>query len=306
MTVLEEHFRSADLGEAEAYIRRSYGNVQLDADDLVFEESSTGDERFGLRRLHVEGGYSASCELEAVIVVQSDDRYEWEVDGVRGTAEAPVLFQPGTLDCRLQDARVRVVALPVEVLTDVARTVYNDDTLTLRFGGTAPSTPALSRAWRSVAALAFDTEALLGNDLVRASVFRSLAVTTLETFAAVEDARVRRETIAQQQAAYRMAVAFLEDHASLPITIDDAAAAAGVGSAALDRAFRAHSVPGRTPAEHLTAVRLDAAHADILRAPLDGTVTVAEIASRWGFTETGLTRHHLRSYGTTPHELLGL
>ncbi|MCM3696207.1 helix-turn-helix domain-containing protein [Microbacterium oleivorans] len=306
MTVIEEHFRSADLGEAEEYIRRSYGNVQLDADDLVFEESSTGDERFGLRRLNVEGGYSASCDLEAVIVVQSDDGYEWEVGGVRGTAQSPVLFQPGTLDCRLQDARVQVVALPVDVLTDVARTVYNDDTLTLSFDGASALSPALSMAWRSTTAMAFDAEPLFGNDLVRASVFRSLAVSTLETFAAVDETRARRETVEQQQTAYRRAVAFLEDHASLPITIDDAAAAAGVGAAALARAFRTHSLAGRTPEEHLSAVRLDAAHADLVRAPLGGSVTVAEIAARWGFAEAAFVRLHRRAYGVPPGELLGL
>lgn len=306
MTVLEEHFRSADLGEAEEYIRRSYGNVQLDADDLVFEEASTGDERFGLRRLNVEGGYSASCDLEAVIVVQSADRYEWEIDGVRGTAQDPVLFAPGRLDCRLQDAHVQVVALPVDVLTEVARTVYNDDAVTLSFAGTSAQSPAHSRAWQSAAALAFASAPLLENDLVRASIFRSLAVSTLEAFAVIDDVRARRETVQQQQAAYRKAVAFLEEHASLPITIEDAAAAAGVGSAALERAFRTHSLSGRTPVEHLTAVRLDAAHAEMVRAPLDGTLTVAQVAARWGFTEAGLTRHHRRAYGTAPADLLGL
>ncbi|MFI8631647.1 helix-turn-helix domain-containing protein [Microbacterium sp. NPDC077663] len=306
MSVLEEHFRSADVGEAEEYIGRSYGKVQLDADDLVFDESSMGDERFDLRRLHVGGGYRASCDLEAVIVVQSADRYEWEVGGVRGTAHAPVLFQPGTLHCRLQDARVRVVALPVHELTSVARTVYNDDTLTLSFAGPSASSRSLSAVWQSAAAMAFDAQPLLANDLVRASVFRSLAVSTLEAFAVVDDARVRRETVEQQQNAYRAAVAFLEDHASLPITIDDAAAAAGVGSAALARAFQTHSLAGRTPAEHLSAVRLDAAHADLVRSPIGGSATVGGIAARWGFTEDAFIRRHLQAYGITPGELLGL
>lgn len=307
MTVLREHFRSADLGEAESYIQRSYGNVDLDAEDLVFEETSVGDERFALRRLSVEGGYSADCDLDAVIVVQSDGDYEWEVAGERGTATAPVLFQPGsTLACRLQDTRVRVVGFPVEVLTDLARTVYNDDAINVSFAGAHPVSPSLARAWQSAASLAFESGGAFDSDLIRAAAFRSLAVTTLETFATVGDRRKRAESVAQQQGAYRRAVAFFEQHASLPITIDDAASAAGVSTAALDRAFRTHSVPGRTPQEHLLAVRLDAAHTEMVGSSIDAGLTVRAVAARWGFTPRELTRHHLQIYGTRPADLLGL
>ncbi|WP_020097074.1 helix-turn-helix domain-containing protein [Microbacterium sp. 11MF] len=307
MPALREHFRSADLGEAEAYITRSYGSVDLDAQDLTFEESSVGDERFALRRLNIGGGYSAECDLDAIIVVHSDARYEWEIDGERGDAADPVLFQPGsTLACRLQDTRVQVVALPMDALTDLARTVYNDDTLTVRFDGTRPADPTLLRAWRSASALAFSAEATLDNDLARASMFRSIAVSTLEAFPLIGDRAQRVESVAQQQRAYRAAVSFFEQNASLPITVDDAAAAAGVGSGALRRAFRGHSVAGRSPLEHLTAVRLDAAHADIVGTAMGSVDDLSEIASRWGFTEEGLRRHHLAAYGTRPEDLLGV
>lgn len=307
MSVLREHFRSADLGEAEAYIQRSYGSVDLDAEDLVFEETSAGDDRFALRRLNIEGGYTADCDLEAVIVVQSDAGYHWEVDGQRGTAAEPVLFQPGaTLACRLEDTRVRVVALPVEALTSVARTVYNDDALVVAFDGTRTVSEPLLRAWSSASAVAFAAAGALENDLVRASVFRSIAVSALEAFALTGDRRVRVGSVAQQQSAYRKAVAFFEEHASLPVTIEDAAASAGVSTAALERAFRTHSAAGRTPMQHLLAVRLDAAHADLIGTAIDAGDEVSAIAARWGFTERGLTRHHLDAYGTGPRDLIGM
>lgn len=305
MTVLEEQFRSADIGEAEAYIRRSYGKVELFADDVVISESSAGDERFSLRRLDIQGGFRASCDLEAVVAVQSDDSYMWEVDGVRGTAREPVLFQPGAFACRLDDVRARAIVLPVHVLTDVARTVYNDDAVTATFAGASASSPARARAWLSALRMAFEAETLLDNELVRASVFRAVAVSTLETFAMLGDCRARRTTVAQQQRAYRTAIAFFEDHASLPITIDDAAAAAGVSTEALARAFRTHSAGGRSPGEHLRAIRLDAAHADLLRAPLDGSTTAADIAARWGFREATFKSEHARVYGTRPQDILG-
>ncbi|WP_060916011.1 helix-turn-helix domain-containing protein [Microbacterium oleivorans] len=307
MPVVREHFRSDDVSEAETYIHRSYGRVELDAQDLVFEESSVGDERFGLRRLDIRGGYSAECDLDAVIVVHSDAQYEWEIDGERGDAAEPVLFQPGyTLACRLEDTRVRVVALPLGALTELARTVYNDETLAVRFDGGRAVDPALLRAWRSASTLAFTAEESLDNDLARASLFRSIAVSTLEAFPLLGDRRERAETVAQQQRAYRSAVSFFEQNASLPITVDDAAAAAGVGSAALRRAFLAHSAAGRTPLQHLTAVRLDAARADIVATAIGSLDDLGEIASRWGFTVSSLTRQHLDVYGIRPQELLGL
>ncbi|MFS0867064.1 helix-turn-helix domain-containing protein [Microbacterium sp. 179-B 1A2 NHS] len=302
MTLRREKFRSADLGEAEVHIQRNYGSVGLYADDLTFAERSVGDERFTLRSLQVEGAYRAEVDLAAVIVVQSAHGYHWEVDGRHGTATAPVLFQPGPLTCRLSDTTARVVTLSRDTLTDVARAVYNDDRLEVRFDGHRAVTPSLLRAWRSAAALAFEAAPRLHNDLVRASVFRSLAVSTLEAFALSGERRERAESARSQQAAYRKAVAFFDDHASLPVSVEDAAAAAGVGTAALERAFRTYSTPGRSPMEHLESVRLDAAHRDLV----DGAAgtTVSGIAERWGFSEQDLVRRHAGTYGTTPDAVL--
>lgn len=302
MTLQREEFRSADLGEAEVHIRRNYGSVELDANDLTFAERSVGDERFALRSLRVEGGYSADVDLAAVIIVQSEQGYQWDVGGRRGTAVEPVLFQPGAMSCRLLDTSARVVALPHDALTDVARAAYNDDRLQVRFDHHRAVSPALLRAWRSAASLAFESAPRLDNDLIRSAVFRSLAVSTLEAFALSGSRRERRESAQSQQAAYRRAVVFFDEHASLPVTVEDAASAAGVGTAALERAFRTHSTPGRSPLEHLAAVRLDAAHRDLLAAA-DGD-TVARIADRWGFTESELVRRHVREYGSRPQAVL--
>jgi len=306
MALLSDDFVTADLAEAESYITRNYGNVDLTADRLTFAENSIGDDRFALRSLAVDGGYTADCALEAVIVVQSAQGYQWEVDGVRGDAVAPVLFQPGsTLACRLEDTRVRVTALPLPALTDLARTVYNDDTLEVRFDGHSIVDAAMARAWESVSTMAFQNAGALGSDLLAATVFRSVAVTALEAFALVGDRAERVVSVQQQQRAYRAGLAFIEDHASLPITVDDAAAAAGVSSATLNRAFRSHSLAARTPAQHLLAARLDAAHGDLVRTDLESGDSLAQIAARWGFTERSLTRAHVEVYGVRPQDLLG-
>jgi AraC-like DNA-binding protein len=305
MTIVREEFVTADLGEAESYIAQNYGNVDLTAHELTFSETSVGDDRFALRDLRISGGYSAECALEAVIVVQSDAGYRWEVDGVRGDATAPVLFQPGgSLACQLEDTDVNVVVFPLAALTELARTVYNDASMTVRFDDNRLADASLASAWRAVTTHAFHAVPALHSDLVRASIFRSLAVTALEAFALRGDRQERVESVRQQQQAYRTATAFLDDHASLPITVDDAAASAGVSTAALNRAFQSHSVTGQTAAEYLWAVRLDAAHSDLLAADLGGSESVARIAARWGFTERSLTARHARVYGYLPQDLI--
>jgi AraC-like DNA-binding protein len=302
VTVRRDEFRTSDPGEAEQHLRRNYGDVALDGTELAYEETSIGDDRLALGELRVSGEYAATADVAAITIAESSRGYRWQVGDERGDAAHPVLFQPGApMSCQVRDAHVRVVVLPLPALTEMARTVYNDDTLTVRFERSEPTSPAMLRAWRAASAIAFDSTADLGNELVRASVVRTLAVTTLEAFGLAGDRPGRAASARQQLAAYRRAVAFLDDHASLPITIDDAATAAGVSTADLHRAFRSYATPGRTPEGHLGAVRLDAAHADLLhgRGP-----SVRAIALRWGFSERALVRRHLEVYGVDPHDLL--
>ena len=64
------------------------------------------------------------------------------------------------------------------------------------------------------------------NPLMRASLFHTLAVSTLECFRLSADPRERSRTPGDQQTRYHRAVDFIEDHASLPITVGDIASAA--------------------------------------------------------------------------------
>lgn len=306
MSLRCDAFATSDLAEAEQHLQRNYGDVALRAEALSYEETSVGDERFALGELRVRGGYRAAADVAAVTIAVAERGYRWSIGDARGDAVDPVLFQPGApMSCEVSDAQVRVVVLPLPALTDVARTVYNDDRIDVRFDAERIPDAALRRAWRSTVDWAFGSTAGLSSELVRTSVFRALAVTTLEAFPLAGDRRHRAGSTRRLHLAYRRAVRFLEDHASLPITVVDAASAAGVSSAELDRAFHAYAPPGHTPAAHLLAVRLDAAHSDLRKAHVAEPSLVREIAHRWGFTEHSLTRHHVRAYGIAPLKLLG-
>jgi transcriptional regulator GlxA family with amidase domain len=77
---------------------------------------------------------------------------------------------------------------------------------------------------------------------------------------------------------------------------------AGVSVRSLQEGFRRHV--GVSPLTYLRGVRLDRAHEDLLRAE-PGTVTVAEIAQRWGFVHQGrfAAAYRIR-YGTSPSQTL--
>lgn len=100
--------------------------------------------------------------------------------------------------------------------------------------------------------------------------------------------------------AVRRAMAYCEEHAGEPVSIADMAAAARVSPRTLQDRFRIDL--GTTPAAHLRRVRLDRAHQDLLRVA-DGSAsgTVAEVATRWGFTHLSrFAVYYREAYGQAP------
>lgn len=104
--------------------------------------------------------------------------------------------------------------------------------------------------------------------------------------------------------AVRAAVDAVHAHPEHPFTPTSLAALAGTSVRTLQERFRQHV--GCSPMAYLREVRLGRAHAD-LRAAAWGSVTVAEVAYRWGFTHLGRFGAVYRAkYGRPPsHTLRG-
>lgn len=103
--------------------------------------------------------------------------------------------------------------------------------------------------------------------------------------------------------AVRRAIAYLEEAAADDVRISDVAAAARVSTRALQDAFRKHL--DTTPMAHLKSIRLARAHTDLRQAAVDGDVTVAEVAYRWGFGNLGrFAADYRREFGRYPSEVL--
>ncbi|QKV79015.1 AraC family transcriptional regulator [Amycolatopsis sp. Hca4] len=105
--------------------------------------------------------------------------------------------------------------------------------------------------------------------------------------------------------AVRRAMAYCEEHAGEPISVADMAAAARVSPRTLQDRFRAGF--GTTPGAYLRRVRLDRVHQDLLRiAGGSASGTVAEVATRWGFTHLSRFAAYYREvYGQPPSRTAG-
>lgn len=102
--------------------------------------------------------------------------------------------------------------------------------------------------------------------------------------------------------AVRRAERYIEEHAHEPVTVDDVAEAAGLGTRALFVNFRRHR--GTTPMQYLKCVRLDRVHAQLLAAD-PRTTTVTEVAMQWGFAHLGhFTSAFRERFGELPSAVL--
>ncbi len=303
--------RTCDIDVAEAALRAAYERVDLGAtarlDGLHFAEEVFGDQRFSLGRYLFDGQLVCEAELPFITVVAGRGEYLWQFGDQQGDLQQrPALFQPGqTLSAAIDHATTRVVSLQLDALQSTAAGLFGEPDIAMHFESASPVNDVLSERWLAVMRLADRqlSDGGLDNELLRASVYRQLAVATIEAFALSGDHVARRTTVAARAQAFKRAVGYIDAHASLPITLDDVALAAGTTATELDRAFDMH-LPF-TAEQYLRSVRLSAAHRDLQDADPSIPGTVEAIAARWGFPGRrafeGLYRDR---YGCSPAQTL--
>lgn len=98
------------------------------------------------------------------------------------------------------------------------------------------------------------------------------------------------------------AVALVDEGPAAAWTASELAARSGVSLRALQEGFARHV--GMPPMSYVRQVRLERAHHDLTAAD-PSRVTVADIATRWGFAHLGRFAHRYRSrYGSSPSATL--
>ena len=254
------------------------------------------------------GSFSSVAALDTVVMVSAAGEYGWEAGGESGNlGQSPVVLDPQlSLRGNVRDVDIRFVTFSVLPLENLARATFADDSLHVRFDQRGAISEAYTRsihrsmqyATEIAATEAFDV------DLVRVSLYQLLTRTLLQGFALGGDPAVRAVNSAALLRGYQRAISFVDENASLPITIEDIASAARLSVVQLDYAFKAHSLDGSTPAGRLRAARLSAAHEDLVRGDPTFGDTVGAIALRWGFSPSRFAAAYRKMYGSNPKWVL--
>jgi AraC-like DNA-binding protein len=203
---------------------------------------------------------------------------------------------------------VTTLRLPLPVIERVAHERLGADAADLRFDGMSPVSEPMRRQWlalmRFVHQQLADPAAGVTHPLVEAQLVELVAATALAAFpnTTMSSGYLPGPGVVAP-AVVRRAAAFVESHASLPITVSDIARTAGVGPRALQLAFARHL--GCSPMAHVRRVRLECAHRELQAADPTTGDTVAAIARRWGFAKTDrFAAAYRAAYGAPPSHTL--
>lgn len=287
------------------YAGRTWYSSPVDR-DYWYKYVGVGDDRMSIRRSQMHGYLRGDVAVEGEVVVQWIDagraRVDVGRDEVRMEPGVPALFPiERRFEMEYEDWDQRLVHLDRDLVLDVAAERYLVDG-TLGFDRSVTPTDAAVQAWRSsvagaVRALRTEGSASLAWNEAQRDVVRSLfGLYRFQGEAQPDGYGERRNT------RLRKAVEFLHEHAGEPLTVSDIARAADLSVRALQESFQ--RTLDRTPMNYLREVRLRQVHDDLVAAE-PGTASVADIASRWGFTHMGrFSGEYLRRFGEYPRQTL--
>jgi AraC-like DNA-binding protein len=227
-----------------------------------------------------------------------------------GVSSGDVIMSPTELVSHgtFSDPRYLTVQVSWDALRSLAATGSGLPAHHLRFEAMAPVSPTARRFFVDTTKFIYDQ--LITNrvseihPLIAAELTRLAAATMLRTFPnSTMTVSFVRGPGWVPPAATRRAAEFIEAHADQPLTLDEIAAVAGVTGRALQYAFRRHY--DVTPIGYLRQVRLERAHAQLLAADPGGSLTVAAVARRWGWTTPSqFALVYQRRFGELPSRTL--
>ncbi|HEX4247143.1 MAG TPA: helix-turn-helix transcriptional regulator [Pseudonocardia sp.] len=278
-----------------------YSHIRLDAGTFAIDDA----------RMPLDVMIQQEPFNSLVIATLWAGRFERECGGVSERFVAGDVFidaEP-TLpaNARLIEVEGQTVMLDLDVLAQVAATEPGRAPGPIRWTGFRPASPSSAAHWQHTVNY---LRGLLANEeaavqpLIRGNAARLLAATALATFpnTAVVDPTAQERHDATT-VTVRRAIAFIEEHAHVDISLADIAAAANVSIRAVQFAFRRHL--DTTPMAHVRAVRLDRVHQELLVADPSRGATVTDIATRWGFyNHSRFVTRYRRAYGIAPRHTL--
>jgi AraC-like DNA-binding protein len=310
-------FSTRDEAEIEEFIRQTYiGNrTRLHAirDGARFTATVAETDGIGTDLIRATVDYSTATDpfgyFMSLAVFNGRLR-------IRSSREETIVRVGGTtfyplgvpLDIDAIDLGVRTLRLPIERLATEAEQTAGIAAADLRFDAITPVSAIMGRRWTALVNLAgpmlLEQGSLSASPLLAEELTRTAAITALHTFPNTA------LTVAYQPgpgwvtpAVVRRAAAFMQSHAGQPLTVNQIAAAAGIGTRALHEAFRRHY--DTTPTGYLRRIRLELAEQDLRAAQPGSGLTVAAVAHRWGWTgPRQFTAAYQRRFGVRPSHTL--
>ncbi|MEU5866507.1 helix-turn-helix domain-containing protein [Nonomuraea sp. NPDC047529] len=306
-----EVFDSRDIGQTEEFLSKAYAKMRIGS-DVKNPRTRISRQVMGsvsIDQLHLQYAMSYDvnplgkvclCSVESGTIAQQVAGGQEDVFGPGDT----VLFAPHDLPYtgEIRRSRYDIIMFDPALLQQVAGTLPGRRAEPVRLVGHRPVSPAAARHLRrTLAYLRDDVLAdpeLTAEPLVVSTAGQLLAASVLTALPTNADASAAPGA---RPEALRRATAFIDDHADLPIGIDEIATAARVTPRALQYAFRRHL--GTTPLGYLRQARLARAHAE-LKAGGPAT-TVTAVAARWGFFHPGrFAQLYRAAFGCAPGETL--
>jgi AraC-like DNA-binding protein len=314
-TVYHEEFDSRDPDEAHAWLRKTYADHHLrisgSSENFLFSCDITRLDGMSLGRIV----HSMASDIDVFGGLPDLSIIEH-----RGGGAVRVTIGPESVDLRAGECfllppdrpyqaawdsvRADVTTLSFEDLQRDASGLVDHEIVNVDF--TRPVTAAASRHWsqtiRYVHSVVSNSPLLAAAPLARRELGWLVNSAVLACFP--------NSTLDAESASYagdtpqplRRALAFIDEHAGDPITLNEIAVAARLSPRGLQAAFRRHL--DTTPLARLRSIRMERAHLDLQHAQ-PGDTSVAALAARWGFTHLGrFAMEYRRRYGHSPSQTL--
>ncbi|WP_243232815.1 helix-turn-helix transcriptional regulator [Microbacterium sp. CIAB417] len=297
-------FRSRDVGRVEETWQRfvpSAGLERVEARDFRFDWASATLPKLSVVRYELAAGVTSVVEpVDQILAcrVRGGGARVRTADGVV-TGESAWITDGRSVGAHWDGpATVQALIFDQAAAQSAARQISGDDGLELSVQDALMADAAASKLWSGTVdyLLSALSSAELKDEILLASLQRHALVITLSSFGtSFRDTMGRSPQTRAAPATVRRALTHIEEHAHLPITVDDVAAAVHMSTRGLQRAFQ--RALDTTPGEALRRARLEGARRDLERTG----DTVAAVARRWGFTHPSRFAAYFRAeYGVAP------
>lgn len=280
--------------------------MEPSGENFSFRYTSVGDHDLTLRGNLVEGSVQGTIETTGEYIVSwitaGFGATDLENEPVRLEPGRPAMFvrnRPAVFD--FSDFRQNLMHFDGEYLERIAGD-HEGTEGPLLFDTTAQPTGESLRAWvKTVARVAHVVYDDTSSMLLRSEANHAAAVALLDTFphtALNAPADITVPTAGRM----RTAIEFMHANSHLPLRTEAIAEAAGMSLRTLQSTFRRDL--GLTPHDYLRRIRLDRVREDLRHAD-PGSVTVSEVARRWGFAHLGrFSASYAERFGEQPRSTL--